>query len=234
MEAKIRPIERQRLYESIVEQMHDLIVDGTWKPGERLPSERDLVDMLSVGRASVREALRILEALGYIVIKPGDGSYVSENVSINSLLHNLSHLIHGDEYIVDLMEVRELIESQIAFMAAEGASAEDIAQLDAILDAQAASVEAGGTGVEKNIQFHVRMTEATGNRVLLELQQIFFQLSRKTITDLFRVPGRREESLRQHRAILEAIRARDSERAHHLMLEHMRSRYRLPGRDEQS
>ncbi|MFW6116624.1 MAG: FadR/GntR family transcriptional regulator [bacterium] len=232
MGPQIRPVERQRLYESIVDQMHQLIMDGTWQPGEQLPSERELVEMLSVGRASVREALRILEALGYIAIRPGDGSYVSKNVNINSRLHKLSHLIRGEEYITDLMEVRELIESQIAFIAAESASAQDIASLEAILDKQASAIDAGEDGVEQNIEFHVRLTQATGNQVLLELQQIFFQLSHKAITEFFRVPGRRHESLRQHRAIIEALYEHDSQRAHHLMLQHLRSRYRLPNHSE--
>ena len=232
MESDLRPIERRRVYDSIVDQIRRLIADGTWKPGQRLPSERELTEMLSVGRTSVREALRILEGMGFIEIRAGDGSFVRESVVVPSRLHELINLVQGDEYIADLMETRELIESQIAFIAAESATPEDIADLEAIVDRQAASMEKGDGRVEDNIEFHLRLTQATGNRVLVELQQMFFQLSHDTIVQLFRVPGRPQESLRQHRAIIQALKERRPVDAHSLMLEHLRSRYTFPNRGD--
>jgi len=225
-------VERQRVYDSIVDQIRRLITDGTWKPGQRLPSERELTETLSVGRTSVREALRILEAMGFIEIRAGDGSYVKDSIVVPSRLHKLIDLVQGDEYSVDLMEARELIESQIAFIAAESATPEDIADLEAIVDRQAASIESGSSTVEDNIEFHLRLTQATGNRVLVELQQIFFQLSHDNIVQLFRVPGRPEESLRQHRAIIQAVKEHCPADAHRLMLDHLRSRYTFPTRGD--
>jgi GntR family transcriptional repressor for pyruvate dehydrogenase complex len=189
--------------------------------------------MLSVGRTSVREALRILEAMGFIEIRAGDGSYVKEGAAVPSRLHKLVGLIQEDEYIVDLMEAREMIESQIAFMAAESATPKDIADLEAIVDRQAASIEDEEGLVRENITFHLRLTQATGNRVLIELQQIFFQLSHRTIAELFRVPGRPQESLQQHRAILQAVKERRPLDAHRLMLKHLRSRYTRPTRGDE-
>lgn len=232
MENHLHPVERRRVYDSIVDQIRQLITDGVWAPGQRLPSERELTEMLSVGRTSVREALRILEAMGFIEIRAGDGSYVKDGVEVPSRLHNLVGLIRGDEYIVDLMEAREMIESQIAFVAAESATTKDIADLEAIVDRQAASIEDEEGVVRENITFHLRLTQATGNRVLIELQQIFFQLSQKTIAELFRVPGRPQESLQQHRAILQAVKEHRSVDAHGLMLKHLRSRYTLPTRGD--
>lgn len=228
MEGELRPVERRRIYDSIVDQIRQLITAGTWKPGQRLPSERELTEMLSVGRTSVREALRILEAMGFIEIRAGDGSYVQDSVSVPSRLYNLVNLVQGDEYIVDLMEARELIESQIAFVAAESATPEDVAALEAIVGRQAASIESSGSGIEENIEFHLRLTQATGNRVLVELHQIFFQLSHETIAQLFHVPGRPQESLDQHRAIIQAVKEHRPVDAHRLMLHHLRSRYTLP------
>lgn len=233
MESDLRPVERQRVYDSIVDQIQQLITSGTWLPGQRLPSERELTETLSVGRTSVREALRILEGMGFIEIRAGDGSYVKDRIVLPSRLQNLIGLIQGDDYIVDLMEAREMLESQIAFMAAESATPEDIADLEAILDRQAASIESNGDGkVEENIGFHLRLTQATGNRVLVELQQIFFQLSHEAIAELFRVPGRPSESLHQHREILQAVKERRPTDAHRLMLDHLRSRYTRPTRSD--
>lgn len=228
METKLRPVGRQRVYESIVDQIRQLIVDGMWKPGQRLPSERELSEVLAVGRTSVREALRILEAEGFIEIRAGDGSYVREGVIVHSHWQNLLNLIRGDDYTIDLMEARELIESQIAFVAAESATPDDIAALQAIVDKQAASLASGDNQVEENIEFHLRLTQTTGNRVLMELQQIFFELSHGVIAQLFRVPGRQEESVHQHRAIIQAIKEHNPPEAHQLMLAHLRSRYTRP------
>jgi GntR family transcriptional repressor for pyruvate dehydrogenase complex len=233
MDSDLHPVERRRVYDSIVDQIRQLIINGTWAPGQRLPSERELAEMLSVGRTSVREALRILEAIGFIEIRAGNGSYVKESIAVPSRLHKLAGLIQEDEYIVDLMEAREMIESQIAFVAAESATRKDIADLEAIVDRQAASIEDEEGLVRENITFHLRLTQATGNRVLIELQQIFFQLSRKTIAELFRVPGRPQESLQQHRAILQAVKLHHPVDAHRLMLKHLRSRYTRPTRSDE-
>ena len=232
METSLHPVERRRIYDSIVDQIRQLIINGAWAPGQRLPSERELTEMLSVGRTSVREALRILEAMGFIDIRAGDGSYVKDGVDVPSRLHNLVGLIQEDEYIVELMEAREMIESQIAFVAAESATPKDVTDLEAIVERQSASIEDAEGVVKENIAFHLRLTQATGNRVLIELQQIFFQLSHKTIAELFRVPGRPQESLGQHRAILQAVKEHRPVDAHHLMLKHLRSRYTLPTRGD--
>ncbi|MBN1317016.1 MAG: FadR family transcriptional regulator [Anaerolineales bacterium] len=234
MENELKPIDRKRVYESIVDQMRQLIVDETWKPGQRMPSERELTKALSVGRTSVREALRILEAMGFIEIRAGDGCYVRESVNVPQRLQNLADIFNTDdvneEYIMELMEARELIESQIAFMAAESATEAEIASLDELIDQQEMILKLSGGGVKENIGFHLRLAEITGNRVLVELQQIFFQLSIGAISRYFMSPGRPEDSVQEHKAIVLAMKAHRPAEAHRLMLEHLRNRYtRLGG-----
>lgn len=228
----LRPIERQKAYEAVLDQIRELIINGTWKPGQRLPPERELSDTLSIGRSSVREALRILETMGFIESHPGDGSYIKSNIIIPSHLYSIMNLMQNEDYIVDLMEARELIESQIAFLAAERATEKDIVELENIVSKQLDQIKSGYTGIEENISFHLELAKVVGNDFLFELQQIFFKLSRDFISELFYVPGRREVSIRQHGEIVEAIKKRQTNKAHKLMLEHLRSRYIIPSRDE--
>ena len=112
--------------------------------------------------------------------------------------------------------------------AAESATADDIAALEAIVERQAASVASDNNEIQENMEFHLCLTKATGNRVLLELQQILFELSHSMIAQLFRVPGRHGKSVCQHGAIIQAIKEHDPPEARQLMLAHLRSRYMRP------
>ena len=225
MATPLQPVERRRIYENIVEQMRNLIESRVWKAGEKVPSERELTSMLGVGRTSVREALRILEAMGYIEIRPGDGSYVRNNVVFTTSLQKLLEAVQEDEYFVEILEARELLESHIAFLAAENATAEEVADLEAIVDRQEHSIQSGKDGVDENVEFHLRITEITGNRVLVGMQKFLFTLAHQGIQNLFQIPGLPQESARQHREIIAAVREHRSVEAQKLMLEHVRSRY---------
>lgn len=232
VENSLQPVERQRIYETIVEQMRSMIDSLAWKPGERLPSERELTQMLRVGRTSVREALRILEAMGYIDIRPGDGSYVCKNVIFTTSLQKMLEAVQGDDLFDEILEARELMDIQIAFLAAENATADEIDDLEAIVERQEQAILAGLTGVEENVEFHIRMTEITGNRVLVEMQKFLFSTAHRGIQDLFKIHGLPQESIRQHREIIAAVREHDAVKARKLMVNHVRSRYNLAATQE--
>jgi GntR family transcriptional repressor for pyruvate dehydrogenase complex len=228
MMTELKPITQQRVYNTIVDQIRILIEDGTWGPGQKIPSERELAEKLSVGRSSVREALRILEAMRYIIIIQGEGVFVNDRAKVSSGFNRLLDIVQGDDYLVDLMEARELIESQIAFLAAESATQEDIQKLEEIVDRQAYQVEKGGDGSQENIEFHMFLSETTGNLVLTELQQSFLSFAHEVISKQFKIPGRIDESVEQHRDLIQAIKERNPAAAHRLMLAHLRSRYISP------
>lgn len=226
---KLKPVEKVQTYENVLEQMRAMIENGYWEPGEKIPSERELITQLEVGRTSIREGLRMLEAMGYIEIRPGEGNFVKQEIIIPIGLQNLKQYMEDDEYIKQLMVTRELIESQIAFLAAEKAMGEDILQLKDILESQKLGLDDSLSSVESNKQFHVCLAKMTQNQILCELQQLLFNLSRKTMFTLFRVAGRPEESYQQHVRIFEAIEKHQPAEAHQQMLDHLRSRYHVPG-----
>jgi len=106
-----RPIKSEKIYKMVIDQVKDLIEDGRLSPGDRLPPERELASMLTVSRASVRQAISALEALGIIDIRHGDGTYVAEESSNDNVIESFSSLLIKEQMSPDeIMETRLLIE----------------------------------------------------------------------------------------------------------------------------
>lgn len=129
-------IKRRRLYQDVVGQIHDLIRDGTLKPGDRLPPERELAEQFEVSRSSIREAMRALELQGLVASRPGSGTFVSTD-SLESLVAIIASSLGGArEYLDYTFEVRRLLEPQIAALAAERATEADINRIAEALEHQ--------------------------------------------------------------------------------------------------
>jgi GntR family transcriptional repressor for pyruvate dehydrogenase complex len=138
-------------------------------------------------------------------------------------------MLQEDVHVVELLEIREMLEPQIACMAARSATEGDIAYLEEIVQRMEQSLAAGRSGVDENFEFHLALTKAAGNRVLLQFHHLFFELSRDSIERFFQVPGRAEESLAGHREILQSVRERKPQEAQQRMLAHLRTRFAVPG-----
>lgn len=224
----LTPIEKTKAYEAAVEQIKAHIESGEWPPGMQLPSERELAEQLNISRPSVREALRVLEVMDLIEIRLGQGSFVKKRTNQSQQIQLLQSMLQEDAYVVALLEVRELLEPQIAFLVAQSATEEDIRNLETILDRMDRVVADGGTGVDENIEFHLALTKVVGNPVLSQVHQMLLELSRDPVERFFRVPGRMVKSLQGHRKVLEAIKQRNSQGAYQSMLEHLRARFAVP------
>jgi GntR family transcriptional repressor for pyruvate dehydrogenase complex len=228
----LKPIQKTKVYEAIVEQIKANIENGVWPEGTQLPSERELAEQLNIGRPSVREALRVLEVMGLIEIRQGQGTFVMERSTQSKQIQLLESMLQEDNHVVELMEVREFFEPQIALIAAQSATEEDIRRLERILEQMEKVVEDGGTGVDENIEFHLALTKAIGNRVLLQVHQLLLYLSRDPVEQFFQVPGRLARSLEGHREVLQAIKERNPQQAQQRMLEHLRTRFAVPDSEE--
>lgn len=224
----LKPIEKTKVYAAAVEQIKAAIENGEWPRGTQLPAERELAEQLGIGRTSVREALRVLEVMGLVVIHPGLGTYVAGNSSHARPIELLQSMLQEDAHVVELLEIREILEPEIAYMAGQSAAAEDIECLAQILDRMERSLAVGLPGVDENVEFHLALTRIAGNRVLLQFHQLFFELSRDSIERFFRVPGRAAESLSGHRELLQAIREGKPQEARQKMLAHLRTRFAVP------
>ena len=168
----LKPVERQRVADEIVEQLRQLILTGKYRPGERLPPERELARTLGVNRASLREALKKLEHLGLVRIRQGDGTRVEnfmETAGIDLVRYLVPLASTGSGYpeiIRDTLEFRRLVAREVAELAASRREPEDLARLREIAGRAAAPGLALAELFQLDFDFYVALTAASRNRVI--------------------------------------------------------------------
>jgi len=217
----IEPIKSTRIYEEIVRQIKTMISEGRLKSGDQLPPERDLAEKFVVSRTSVREALRALESLGLVEIRPGEGTFVRE-VSVESLIEPLAMVMASQrEAIGELFEARRLLEPVIAGLAAGRATPEELQEMGRILEDQAKEIAAGRTGLPQDAQFHAAIASAAHNRAITRLVHGIMDLLGQSREESLNTPGRPVQSHEDHRRILEAITRRDVAAAEQAMRDHV-------------
>ncbi|HSR22334.1 MAG TPA: FadR/GntR family transcriptional regulator, partial [Candidatus Eisenbacteria bacterium] len=163
----VRQVRRTKVYHEIVDQIRELISAGRIKPGDRLPPERELAELFKASRNSVRDAIRVLEQMGLIESRQGDGTYV-RSVSAEDLAEPLAlMLLQSRTQMRELWEVRRVLEPSLAEFAASRITDEELDELETILEAQRRKVEGGSTALEEDIAFHYRIAEAARNTVML-------------------------------------------------------------------
>jgi GntR family transcriptional regulator, transcriptional repressor for pyruvate dehydrogenase complex len=217
----IAPIKSTRIYQEIVRQVKGMIAEGRLKSGDQLPPERDLAEKFVVSRTSVREALRALESLGLVEIRPGEGTFVRE-VSVDSLVEPLAMVMLSQrEAIGELFEARRMIEPALAALAARRATPEDVGEMERILESQAKAIAAGGTGVEQDAEFHAAIGAAAHNRAITRIAHAVMDLLRQSREEALNTPGRPDRSHNDHKRLLAAIRARDEAAARQAMVDHL-------------
>ena len=219
------PLQRKRFPDEIVEQIVALIKDGQLRPGDTLPSERKIAEKLNVSRPPLREALKTLEALGFIEIRQRKKSIIKSVADVS--LHNpLVQVIQGDqEMTIQLLEVRKILESWAAAEACRRATDEDMAILEGVYAELERDFQNGELGVDADVRFHLSIYHAAKNTVLSHiastLLSLLHQAQRITRQAMFEETVNRKRLLEQHRLILEAIRRRNQEQAREALRNHL-------------
>jgi GntR family transcriptional repressor for pyruvate dehydrogenase complex len=216
---------RKRFSDEIVEQMIALIKDGRLKPGDSLPSEREIAQQMGVSRPPLREALKTLECLGFIEIKQRRKSIV-KSVADFSFQNPLAKVIQGDDVmVVQLLKVRKILESWAASEASRLATEENIRTLEAVYRELERDFQDDELGVDADVRFHLSIYQATQNTVLSHIAStllaLLHQTQRVTRQVMFQEKMNKERLLQQHAAILAAIRERSPERASEAILTHL-------------
>jgi GntR family transcriptional repressor for pyruvate dehydrogenase complex len=214
-------VRKTRLFEGVAQQIQRLIVDGALKPGERLPSERELAARLSVSRGSVRDAIRILELAGLVVPRQGEGTVVADLAPETVAAPIAAILLRKRELIGELLDVRRMIEPALAARAAERATPEEIARLEEILERQSARAARGEPSVDEDSEFHYQIALAAKNGVVRSVLDVLMQLLRETRARSLQTEGRAHRSLDGHRRIVEAIARHDPEGAERAVRLHL-------------
>ena len=218
---EIAPIKSTRIYEEIVRQIKGMIAEGRLKSGDQLPPERDLAEKFLVSRTSVREALRALESVGLIEIRPGEGTFVRE-ISVDSLVEPLALVLLSQRAMTsELFEARRLLEPSIAGLAARRATPEEVQEMERILDQQAKEIAAGNTGLAQDAAFHAALGTAAHNRAITRIVHALMDVLAQSREEAISTPGRPTRSHEDHRRILDAVRAGDAAAAERAMREHV-------------
>ncbi|GLL16267.1 GntR family transcriptional regulator [Pseudonocardia halophobica] len=210
----IEPVRRLKVADSVAEQLELMITRGDFKPGDKLPPERALADQFGVGRSSMREAIRVVEANGMLRTDHGIGVFV---VSSSRRQPDLSQLLELDEYTVsELFEVRITLERDAAGLAARRASPEEAAELQDVLTAMADPGLSDDAFVALDADLHRGIARLTKNSLLLKLHSTVEPLFLAYSHQVIGLPGRREAANAGHRQIVEAViggRVRDARTA---------------------
>lgn len=226
MATVFKPIRPKKLSEEIVNQIKELISRGELNPGQKIPSERELASFLGVSRPSVREAIMVLEAMGFLESRQGGGTYVRSLADV-SMADPLASMVERRDprMLHALTEVRIGLETWSAYLAAKRAEDSEIAQLREIYATMVEQAASGGWDAEIDAQFHLTITAATHNtlqvHVLDTIQSLFKTTIMVALSEFYSKEGYIELLLNHHREIMEAIAARDPERARDRMMEHL-------------
>ena len=206
----------------VVEQLTDLILNGEWKPTELLPPERDLAAQFGVSRNVVREAIKILQSRGLITIRHGVGTMVN-GPSSEPLQHVFTRALHGQEdALLQLTEVRLLVEVEMASLAAQRATPENLQKIREVLAKMALSLDEPQRYVDLDKEFHSAVAEATQNSVFALVMEASAALTRQARVYALESGSSIHKSLQIHRGIYEAIEARDAELAATRMRDHLK------------
>ena len=219
----LKPIVKSRLSEAAIEQIKELIVSEKLQLGSKLPSERELVRELRISRASVREALRILEIMGLVEVKPGKGSYVKE-LTGDLFVPLSTWLSTHKETLNNHFEARLVLEPAAAGFAALRASENDIWKLKRALTAFEEKLEEDDIVglINLDIRFHGLIGAATGNKTIKLLMDTITRFLFDGWKATLRVKGRARKTVTEHKKILKAIAAKDEKQAKLAMKSHLR------------
>jgi GntR family transcriptional regulator, transcriptional repressor for pyruvate dehydrogenase complex len=218
--ALFEPVSRQKTYELVAERLLGLISSRHLGPGDAIPSERELVGLYSVGRSSIREALRMLESKG-VIRGAGNGSFVVAEFG-NTLNNSLDFLLSVDEADYgELFEVRRILEGEAAALAASRRGDDDVARMMAEIEAMELGLGSEESFITADLRFHLTIAEASGNRLIAHLMNAIRSLLQRSLSSAYHIPGSPEGAVVLHGLILEAISSGHPEEARQRMQEHV-------------
>lgn len=216
------PVQTARLFEQIVEQIEGRILSGDLKPGDKLASERELAEKFGVSRTAIREAVKALTQKGLVEVLPGRGTFVI-NSTPQAVRHSLDLMIKFDgvEGIRSLVEVREILEPEIAALAASRASDKQITALKESVSLMDATIEDIDTFIEADLDFHLTLAESTQNILIPTLVDTLVVLLREHRKRIALVEGGINRAQDHHKNIMQAISSRNPEESRQAMRAHL-------------
>lgn len=212
-----KKISPKKISDEIIEQFKGLLGKGELKPGDELPSERELAELIGVSRPPLREALNALQAMGFVEIRPRSKIIVKSIVE-KTMEDPLSLLLEDDtDKVFELLELRSAMESWSAYLAATRATEKDVKKLQAIIGQDQENLKIGKDDAKTDADFHLTVSMATHNTLFSHLMASCYHLlwntQKMSREKIFRKKSNRQVIAEQHLRIFEAINERDPQRA---------------------
>ncbi|ACI51476.1 GntR domain protein [Gluconacetobacter diazotrophicus PA1 5] len=201
---------RPSLVDAALAAMRERIASGDWPVGQRIPKETELAEMLQIGRNTVREAVRVLSHAGMIEVRQGDGTYVRALHEPATIMAQVSHTSLRDHF-----ELRVMLETESARLAALRRTARDIRRMGAALKARGERSSSSDLArfLDLDASFHLAVAEASHNDALIPLYRYFLDAAREAALSALVEHGVTEPKLELHERLFQAIEAGDAPRA---------------------
>ena len=213
-------IKKTNIGEQVYHQMKNQILNGEWKPGDKIPSENQLMTLFGVSRGTVRQVVQKLGGEGLIVTRHGEGSFV-QTTGLDSYFQTSIPLFSiGEAEMEKIFEFRRVFESGVAELAALKATDEQIRRLEENIQRMSQQVDTLTQFVHTDLDFHMLVSECTQNTLAIQIYNSYEGLLGPSILNMTKVIGG-GNGMKYHALILEAIRKHDPEEARAVMREHM-------------
>jgi GntR family transcriptional repressor for pyruvate dehydrogenase complex len=222
-----RQVKPLKGYELVMEQLRSDIVGGVYAPGAKLPSVVDLAGQFGVGRSTIREALSALKAMGLVEIRQGGGTYVSAELPKEQTGAHGASLFAGAKSIQELVEVRIVLETGSAALAARNRTDADLAAIEEELERMERFLHDEAEGEAADVRFHLKLAAATHNSLLIKMTESMSEQLHDTMRKsrqlwFYGEKGEPDRLLKEHAGIFAAVRDRDENRAFEAMMGHLR------------
>lgn len=225
---KIKP---KPIFQIIIEQIRDQIASGSLKPGDLLPAERQLAEMMGVNRHSLREALKILEFLGVVQSRTGVGTIVN-HLGQDVLRDRVAQAVNFSPrfFLYELMELRQAIEPHAAALAAKRATPEELAEMERAMENLRAEFESGEYDTDADERLHMILAQATHNHTFVRLTEPMMTMLADYRQNSLEIDGRPKETLDEHERIFRAVYKRRPEEAREAMADHLHNVEKMLGK----
>lgn len=217
-------IRRRRLSDEVLVRLEKMILSAEYEPGDQLPSERQLMERFGVGRPAVREALYSLQKMGLLEIKSGERGRVTKptpRILLNELGGAARHLLAQPEGERHFQEARTFFEVGLVRHAAQHASAADVEELGAALDANRLALDDLEAFERTDVEFHFVLAKISGNPIFMAIHEAVVEWLTKQRSLSLRIPNANKLAYRSHQDIFEAIAAKDPDQAEAVMRDHL-------------
>jgi len=218
----IKPANKQSVSEDVFQQMITQVINRTWTPKSKIPSENALCKAFNVSRISIRSALNRLNALGIIETRQGEGSFIKGDTSDILMNPLLPRIVLDTVNLLDIMEYRKIIECGTVALDIDRVKEHDLLKLETIIREMERFQKEAAVFAIWDFKFHVELAKISGNSVILKVIDLLQSILQESVTDMIPLVGP-ESAIYYHRQVLDALRQKDKDKALAAMSQHIDS-----------